>query len=208
MNRINGRAIAAIGAGVAFCYSGITGRSILQSIQAIIQGKSPTTVANTTPIQGTGNPNAQAQPAGNISGGGVNGSALANMALANVGHAYLYGGAPGPNGSNPWDCSSAVSWWIGHQMSHAIPGGSWAAVTANGSQHGPATGSYNSWSGAKVIPRSQLGAGDLCCWDTHIGIALNNTQMVSALNPSLGTAVTGVENGGPGGETLTCRRIG
>lgn len=191
-----------------FVYAGVTGRSVLVSIQALIQGKSPSTGPNVNPIAGTGNPNAQPQTAGNVSGGGVNGSALANTALANVGHAYLYGGAPGPNGSNPWDCSSAVSWWVGHQMNHSIPGGSWAVATANGSQHGPATTQYNSWSGASVIPRSQLGAGDLCCWSTHIGIAINNSQMVSALNESLGTQVTGVESGGPQGESLTRRRIG
>ena len=33
-------------------------------------------------------------------------------------------------------------------------------------------------------------AGDLCVWPTHIGIALGGSQMISALNPSLGTLVT------------------
>lgn len=202
-SRIDGVAVAAIVGGTIFVYSGITGRSVLGSIQAIVSGKPPAAAPQANPIsgQGTGNPNANAVGSATIQGGSVNGTAIAQDATQYVGHAYKYGGAPGPNGTNPWDCSSFVNWVLNHDMHIAIPGGNW-----NPSTHGPATGSYQSFGSS--VPRGQVQAGDLCVWATHIGIALNNSQMVSALNERLGTQITGIENGGPQGESVTCRRIG
>ena len=202
-SKIDGVALGSIAVGVLFTYAGVTGKSVLASIQAMISGKSPSLLANINPINGTGNPNATPGAAGTVSGS-TNGVAIANDALKYVGHKYLYGGAPGPNGQGPRDCSSFVNWVLGHDLQMTLPGG---VSGYNGSSHGPVTGGYLSWSGARTIPRSSLQAGDLCVWPTHIGIAINATQMVSALNPSLGTLVTTPENGGPQGESLTCRRI-
>src|ERR1039458_7765817 len=93
--------------------------------------KSPATVLKST-LQGKGIPAKSASPtvqadltaaitsggaaqaaAGSSGGGGTaggepagKGGDLAALAEAHVGHAYLYGGAPGRNGQNPWDCSS------------------------------------------------------------------------------------------------------
>ena len=50
-------------------------------------------------------------------------------------------------------------------------------------------------------------AGDLCVWQTHMGIAVGGGQMVSALNERLGTRVTTISGGAPGGEVLFVRRI-
>lgn len=50
--RINGGALAAMVAGSVLLYSGVTGRNVLQSIQAVVSGKAPTTTAITNPIQG------------------------------------------------------------------------------------------------------------------------------------------------------------
>lgn len=202
-SKIDGVALATIGTGALFAYAGITGKSVLASVQAMVSGKSPLTLVNVNPVNGTGNPNAVTSGAGSVSGGTPSGQAMAADALHYAGHQYVYGGAPGPNGSGPWDCSSFMNWVIGHDFHHPIPGGG----TYDGSSHGPATGGYMSWSGAVTIPRSQLAAGDLCVWSTHIGMAISNSQMISALNPSLGTAVTTPENGGPQGESLVCRRI-
>lgn len=203
MTRIDGIAVASIGAGVIFCYAGITGRSALASIQSLILGKSPSKLATANQISGTGNPNASPDNSATISGGSVNGTAIAQKAVTYQGHAYVYGGAPGANGSGPWDCSSFVNWVLGHDFGLHIPGSPWNPAT-----HGATAADYLGWNGAKTIPRGQVAAGDLCVWSTHIGIALNNSQMISALNPSLGTRITGIENGGPQGESLTCRRIG
>ena len=197
--KIDGVAVASIVGGTIFVYAGITGRSALATIKAIVSGKSPTTTGNANPIAGTGNPNATTSGSATISGT-VTGTAIAQAATKYVGHAYKYGGAPGLNGTDPWDCSSFVNWVLSHDMHLPIPGGSW-----NPSNHGPATGSYSSY--GKSIPRANVSAGDLCLWATHVGIALNGSQMISALNEKLGTQITGIENGGPQGEGLTIRMV-
>jgi resuscitation-promoting factor RpfB len=51
--RINGSALAAMVAGSVLLYSGVTGRGVLQSIQAVVTGQAPTSTAVTNPISGT-----------------------------------------------------------------------------------------------------------------------------------------------------------
>lgn len=198
---LNGIALGSIAAGALFAYAGVTGKSVLGSIQAMVTGTSPSLLANVNPINGTGNPNALVTTPGTVTGS-ANGTAIANDALKYSGHSYVYGGAPGNGGQNGWDCSSFVNWVLGHDLGMTLPGG---VSKYDGSSHGPVASSYQSF--GTGIPRSAVAAGDLCVWSTHIGIAISNTQMISALNPSLGTAVTGIENGGPQGESLICRRI-
>lgn len=198
---IKGASVAYATIGGVLIYSGIKGSTISDTVKAVLSGN--LTVANTEALS---NPNATAVAAGTVTGS-ASGSAIASDALKYQGHAYLYGGAPGQTGANPWDCSSFTSYVLGHDMKLAIPGGSWATVTGNGSQHGPTTTDYLAWSGASTISANQVQAGDLCCWSTHIGIAINNTQMISALNPTLCTAVTGIVNGGPQGEAVKYRRL-
>ena len=199
-SKLDGIGLAAVATGTIFAYAGITGKSVLKSIQAMVSGQSPFKLAATNPISGTGNPNATPTGVGTVSGT-TNGVAIANDALGYNGHAYVYGGSPGPNGTGGWDCSSFVNWVLGHDLHMSLPGGG----TYNGNGHGPVASSYKSF--GTGIPRASAQAGDLCVWETHIGIAINGSSMISALNPRLGTAVTGIESGGPGGETLTCRRI-
>ena len=199
---VDGTGLMLVSAGALFAYAGVTGKPVLGSLYAVVSGKSPSGTAQVTPISGTGNPNAVPVAAGAVSGGGsAFAQALAAKGLSFTGHVYTWGGAPHKDASGGWDCSSFVNYCL-WSLGHATPGGAY-----NPDAHGPVAADYLSWAGAVTIPRSQAGAGDLCCWPTHIGIAISNTQMVSALNPSLGTAVTGIESGGPSGETLTCRRI-
>jgi cell wall-associated NlpC family hydrolase len=198
---IKGASVAYATIGGIVLYSGIKGSSIGDTVRAVLKGN--LTVSNTEVLS---NPNATAVTAGAVVGSAT-GSAIAADALKYSGHAYLYGGAPGPDGSRPFDCSSFVSFVLGHDMRMMIPGGAWSSVTDNGSQHGPTTTDYLSWSGASTISASQVQAGDLAVWSTHIGICINNTQMQSALNPTLGTAVTGIINGGPQGEAVKYRRL-
>ncbi len=129
----------------------------------------------------------------------ISGDAIASNAVNDVGHAYALGGAPGTNFQNPWDCSSAVSKWLGHDFGLRLPGSSKPGY--DGSSHGPGSWQYISWSGAKTV--STPSAGCLVIWPGmgaagHIGIAVSGSQMVSALNPALGTRVTDILATKPG----------
>ena len=62
------------------------------------------------------------------------------------------------------------------------------------------------WRGAGRV-KGRPAAGDLCCWLTHVGIAVSATHMISALDPAYGTAVTPIHGYGPYGETVSYRRI-
>lgn len=73
--KIDGVAIGAVVAGTAFAYSGITGRSLLASIQAIISGKSPHTVNQSLPITGQDSSATSSASSGNTS---VNSAGLTN----------------------------------------------------------------------------------------------------------------------------------
>jgi cell wall-associated NlpC family hydrolase len=198
---VNEAAIAALAGTGILVYSGITGKSPLTALKEIISGQSPSAAPTATPIT-----DASYSSDSTVSGSSYTASELSQDALQWQGHAYVYGGAPGPNGLNGWDCSSFMSYVIGHDGGLQIPGGSWSQVTDNGSEHGPTTVSYLVWSGAKTISAKSAQAGDLACWQTHIGMFINNTQIVSALNPSLGTAVS-TANGTVTGEILVVRRI-
>ena len=154
---------------------------------------------NLGPVNPGGNGNPQ------VAGGTVTGKDIAADAAKYRGHHYLYGGAPGRNGQSPWDCSSFVNWVVGHDMKMSVPGFSHGSY--DGSTHGPATGSWLTWTGCKTVPRSQVAAGDLCVWQTHMGIAISSSQMISAQDPSAGTQVSSISGGGPPGELLVCRAL-
>jgi cell wall-associated NlpC family hydrolase len=193
---VNGPALTALAVGPILLYAGVTGRSPIGAIQTLITGKSPASAPIVNPITGT----AVAAPyAGNVSA-----NAIAQDAMQYQGHAYLYGGAPGIDGSHPWDCSSFVSWVLGHDFGLALPGHSQRGY--NGTEHGPTTLGYLVWGGATTIPFSRAQAGDLAVWQTHAGIFISPTEMISALNPQLGTQVTGVKGIVPG-EVLVVRRV-
>jgi cell wall-associated NlpC family hydrolase len=136
--------------------------------------------------------------------GGATGQAIAQAALKYKGHAYRFGGAPGTSGKNPWDCSSFVNWVIAHDMGLAIPPST--PPFDNGANHGPATGSWIVWSGCKTISRKSVAAGDIMVWQTHMGIAISNTQMISARDPAEGTGIDTITGDIPG-ELLVPRRL-
>lgn len=48
---VDGPALSAIGIGSLFVYAGIRGKSILQTIQSVVQGTAPATTAQTNPIK-------------------------------------------------------------------------------------------------------------------------------------------------------------
>lgn len=202
---VNGKAVAGLGAASVLIYAGVKGKSVRGAIQFIVTGKSPANAPGANTILGS---QPDTSGSGSGSGGGTIGPGqnadIAADAMHYRGHHYVYGGAPGPNGTDPWDCSSFCNWVLGHDMGLTLPGG---LSGYNGSSHGPTTLGYLTWSGARTINRKSVSAGDLCVWQTHIGIAISNTQMISALNENLGTQVTTISGGSPGGELLVCRRV-
>lgn len=129
---------------------------------------------------------------------------IANDALRYNGAGYQYGGSPA-NGIGKWDCSSFVSWVMGHDLSMSIP--MYPNGTYTGKAHGPTAAQYLVWSGATTVARASVAAGDLCCWATHIGIAIAENQMISAYDTAKGTLVTAIDGAGPTGEPLTIRRV-
>lgn len=137
------------------------------------------------------------------------GAEIASDAMTYVGKAsYVWGGAPGTARGHDagTDCSGFVSMVLGRDLGMAIPG--YAAGTYDGSQHGPVVSAYASWSGATTLGKNEAPEiGDLVCYlpDTHIGIATSGSDFVSALDPQLGVAVTGI-NGAASG-TVIFRRV-
>jgi cell wall-associated NlpC family hydrolase len=135
------------------------------------------------------------------------GRLLARLALRYQGASYVYGGNASAVGV--WDCSSFVS-FVFHLAGLALPGGRWGQPGFPPNSHGPVVVDYANWAGATTVGTPE--AGDLCCWvgegpAGHIGIAISSTEMISALNPQLGTRVTPIDPSvGPAGSPLIFRR--
>src|SRR5258707_2489549 len=187
-------ALAAAGGGALVIWSGLKGASVMGGFRSLLGGQQPSG-QNVNQIQGT---------VQNFTGSfmgvpGATGSIIADDALRYKGRAYKWAGASPVTG---WDCSGFVNYVVGHDDQHAIPG----SRTGKFSGHGPPTMVWAVWNGCQTIPRNQLSPGDLGIWPAnHMGIAVSNSQMISALNPSLGTQVTGID--GTSGGPLVCRRL-
>lgn len=191
--RVDGVALASIGAGAIFLYAGVTGRSVLAGARAVVSGKSPGSTPQANPITGTP-PGAVAAAAGVTA---TTSSAIANDALRYQGAGYVWGGAPAKGPGN-WDCSSFANWVIGHDLGLAIP--LYKAGTYDGSSHGPPTTVWLVWPGCFNVPAAQAQPGDLVIWPTHMGIYIGGGQMISALDTADGTKVTTVAGGAPTAE--------
>lgn len=193
---VPGTAVAATAAGMLLIYSGIKGRRVTDSLRSLISGQPPASV-NAYPV--TASFDAAAGGSTAVSGG----SAIASDALKYQGKGYVWGGAPA-KGLGNWDCSSFANWVLGHDLGMAIPG--YSAGSYTGSAHGPTTLQYLGYGSKVPGGASAAQAGDLCVWQTHMGIATGGGNMISALNPSLGTRVTTIAGGSPGLEVLFVRR--
>lgn len=223
---VSGLAVAAIGAGSIFIYAGLRGRTVLGTVQALVQGKNPSDLSAPNGGITAGGLAAQAAAAATATGAGAvggaagtavsggMGAAIAARALTYVGTGYVYGGAPGahnglPEDTNRKDCSSFANWVIGHDMGLAIP--LYGPGKYTGADHGPPTGAWLLWGGAVTIGHDASVAqpGDLCVWQTHMGIAIGGGQMVSARSASSKppTGQGAIATGGPAGQLLFVRRL-
>lgn len=189
---VSGAALAAVGAGAVLGYASFRGVSVLASVRALAAGK-PLPSAVTVPITG----------GGGVTGGGgtATGQAAADDSEQYIGEGYIYGG---PSSPGRWDCSSFANYVYGHDLGLKIPGGSWALVTANGTMHGPATGSWLLF--GQMIPYGSEQPGDVLVTIDHMGICIGGGMMVSAQDPQSGVGKSGYRSGFPGG-TPAVRRV-
>lgn len=188
LSGIKGASVAAMATGGLFVWSGVKGWNLTATLGEVIAGQKPSgsevypLSSGSSSSGGTGSP------------GSATSSSIANTALQYKGHCYIYGGSPGTNGTGCWDCSSFCNYVIGAKLGGAIPG--FKAGTYNGNGHGPPTGSWGIWPGLQKISLAQMQAGDIIVWTGHMGIAISNTQMISALDPTDGTTITTVNQNG------------
>lgn len=159
-----------------------------QIITAVFAGAS---AGATTASGGAGTPGATSSP-------------ISNAALRYVGAGYVFGGRADRIGN--WDCSSFVSYVLGHDLGLPLPGGRWGDPGFPPHAHGPVANTYKMY--GQPINRSQVGAGDLCVWATHVGIATSRDELVSAQTPKSGTGVSTIDGISHSiGETPVFRRV-
>lgn len=133
-------------------------------------------------VAGGGSDAAAAVAAGAAAGAG----GIAADAQQYVGSGYVWGGHADRPGN--WDCSSFVSYVLGHDLGLPLPGGHWGDPGFPPHAHGPTAGSYALYGSS--INLDQVRAGDLVVWSSHIGIAINSTQIVSARDEAEGTGIS------------------
>ena len=195
---INGKALTVVGIGSIFVWSGIKGWSILATVGELVTGSKPSG-AVVNPVASLATPQATAGGAAAAGGPpiGAQGSqgplGLAGIAVQYQGHPYRLGGAPGPNLANPWDCSSFMNAIVAIKGGRAIPG--YAPGKYTGTTHGPPTGSWVIWSGMTTISRANVQADDIILWLGHMGMAISNTEFISALNPTEKTRIRNIDAG-------------
>jgi hypothetical protein len=126
----------------------------------------------------------------------VTGDQIATAALRYRGHPYSYG---------VWDCSGFANHVLGQDLGFTLPGG--LRGYRGPPPHGPVVDDYQGWGQAVSSPAR----GDLVLFlglgpNGHMGFVLGPDQMVSALDPALGTTVTPIRGYGPPGAPIVYRR--
>ena len=116
---------------------------------------------------------------------------------------YLYDGFQPSTG---FDCSGLVGYVLAVDFGILLPGLTTPWTPALG-WHPPNAAAYQTWSKLTTVVRNAAWSGDLACWNTHVGICLSGSYMLSALNQADGLVVTPINGYGPAGEKLIIRRI-
>jgi len=175
---LSGLPLAYLAVGGILVWSGVENTPVTDVLRSLSRGQAPAAGPYPPDTSGVG------QAGITITGAGATatGQAIAQDALQYKGASYVWGGAPA-NGIGNWDCSSFCNWVIGHDMDMAIPGN--PAGTYTGQSHGAVTGQWLIWGGCTTVGHSGSAAvaGDLCVWQTHMGIAIGGGQMISAQTP-------------------------
>lgn len=173
---ISGMSVAAIGVGMVLVAAGRSRSRVPDVVRAVVRGaplphdtlytaRGEDPPPKITPAVRSG----LAEP-GDISvlvprGGSAVGARVAQLALSHLGVPYEWAGED-PSG---WDCSGLVTWCLVQAGVTDLP----STVHTRAVQ-------FHAWSGARDIPRDQCMPGDLVSWTSHIGIAIDRTQMVHA----------------------------
>jgi cell wall-associated NlpC family hydrolase len=157
-------------AGVVFVFSAVRNQTVADTLRALIRGEplavKPTGfVAEGSPSFGAG---------GTVVGGSATGQAVATKAMSYAGVPYRWAQHT-PSG---WDCSGFVTWVLHRDFGIELPNNVHTV-----------TGQFYVWGGARSVPRGECQAGDLVCWVSHIGIAINRDQMINAPRPGEVTQV-------------------
>lgn len=166
--QISGIALLIGMTGVTLVISGITGVPWPDLIRRIVKGDLPSGSA------------AAAGPTGapTLSQTTDLGQAVANTGLDYLGVPYRFGGHT-PDG---WDCSGFVTYVL-RQNGLNLPNNTHTRAIQ-----------YYTWSGAYTIPRAACAPGDLVCWVSHIGIAINRDEMVNSPRPGKVTEIAKIYN--------------
>jgi hypothetical protein len=119
--RINGYALAALGAGVLFFWSGLTGKSVLASLQSVIKGQSP---QGNPPVNAPANSGATGDTSSPVSPTG-----------------YTGGGSPSQNQTLGKLIASGFGWGSGQQWNDLVS--LWDRESGwNNKAQNPSSGAY------------------------------------------------------------------
>lgn len=167
-------------------------------VKAVLTGKPLPPPSGQTPATGIASQVEGSSGGATVTGAGATstGSAIAGAALKYQGQGYVWGGPAGVPGD--WDCSSFVSYVLGHDLGMPLPGGGkYGDQGYPPHSHGPTTLNYLLF--GTPVNLSQALPGDLVVSTVHIGIVIGGGKMISAQDPQLGTGVAGYQSGFPGG---------
>lgn len=189
-------AVALAAAGGLAVYAAMKGVGFASGVRALVSGQ-PLPAGDSLLVDTTSGDHVTGRAVGSDSA-----IVAAATRYMNAGHIYRWGGGS-PDG---WDCSGFTNWVLNHDLGFAIPG--YGGGTFTGRAHGPVTWQWAFWPQLTSIPRAEVGAGDLVIWPTqHMGIAVDNQQMVNAPGPNGTPAPVLSHIDGSARGPLVCRRL-
>lgn len=169
---VSGLGAATIVSGLIIMWSGLKNATVLDTLRSLARGEPiPTAGSEIDAARQVVASRGPVNLGSSVNGAGTTtGAAVAAAAQRYIGVKYVWAGEDPENG---WDCSGFVTYVLHHDFGLNLPS----------NDHTTSQGFYV-WSGAITIPDSERAAGDLVCWWSHIGIAVDHDNMVNA--PGIG----------------------